>query len=162
MLIAHSTFSFASACEGNRSRETLRSWYVCHGEGGWFLSENEDASPAQANPFRPRYAYLVVVIHPDLVKPVNYGEAMSTSTHGTTRGDWGGRVLKDYRQVPGDPYRCSKTEVVYLQSHWGNNNPLICRMRESERPIVAKKRGNACGAKGPYFSRDSNDERRTA
>lgn len=162
MLIAHSTFSFASACKGNRPRETLRSWDIRHGEGGWDPPENEDMSPAQANPFRPRYTYVVVVIHPDLVKPANYGEEMSISTHSATRGDRGGRVLKDYRQVPGDPYRCIETEVVEVQSHWGNNNPLNCRLRESERPIVAEKRGNACGAKGPYFSRVSNEERRTA
>jgi hypothetical protein len=162
MLIAHSTFSFASACEGNRSRETLRSWETSHGEGGWYLPENENASPAQANPFRPRYTYLVVVNLPELVKPANYGEAMSTCTHSAARGDRGGRVLKDYRQVPGDPHRCSKTEVVDLQSHWGINNPLNFRLRESERPIVAKKRGNARGAKGPYFSRVSNEERGAA
>jgi hypothetical protein len=162
MLITHSTFSFASACEGNRSRETLRSWCVCHGEGGWSLSENEDLSPAQANPLRPRYTYLVVVNQPDLVKPVTHGEEMSASTHRATRGDWGGRESKDCRYVPGDPLRCIETEVVKVQSHWGNNNPMNCRMRESERPIVAKKRGNACGAKGPYFSRVSNEVGRTA
>ena len=32
--------------------------------------------------------------------------------------------------------------------------------RESERPIVAKKRGNACGAKGPYWKQASNEMRR--
>ena len=162
MLIAHSTFSFASACEGNRSRETLRSLAVCHGEGRWFLPESEDASPAQANPFRPRYTNLVVVNQPNLVKPANHGEAMSISTHGATRGDWGGRALKDYRQVPGGPHRCDEIEVVELQSQWGNYNSLTCRLRESERPIVAKKRGNARGAKGPYFSRVPNEERRAA
>lgn len=162
MLITHSTFSFASACEGNRSRETLRLWCVCHGKEGWSLSENEDLSPAQANPLRPRYTHLVVVNQPDLVKPVTYGEEMSASTHRATRGDWGGRESKDCRYVPGDPLRCIETEVVKVQSHWGNNNSMNCRMRESERPIVAKKRGNACGAKGPYFSCVSNEERRTA
>lgn len=33
---------------------------------------------------------------------------------------------------------------------------------KSERPIVVKKRGNACGAKGPYFSHVTNNIRRTA
>lgn len=162
MLIAHSTFSFASAWEGNRPRETLRSWRPLYGKGGWYPLENENMSPAQANPLRPRYTYVVVVNQPDLVKPVNYGEVMSESTHSTIRGDWGGRVLKDYRQVPGDPRRCARIEVVKAQSQMGNHNHLSCRMRESERPIVARKRGNACGAKGPYFSCVSNEERRTA
>jgi hypothetical protein len=105
---------------------------------------------------------MVVVILPDLVKPANYGEAMSISTHGAIRGDWGGRVLKDYRQVPGDPLRCSETEVVKGQRQWGNHNLLFCRMRESERLIVAEKRGNARGAKEPYFSHVSNEVGSTA
>jgi hypothetical protein len=32
--------------------------------------------------------------------------------------------------------------------------------RESERPIVAKKRGNARGAKGPYWKQASIEMRR--
>ena len=31
--------------------------------------------------------------------------------------------------------------------------------RESERPIVVKKRGNACGAKGPYWKCASNERK---
>lgn len=41
------------------------------------------------------------------------------------------------------------------QRRWGIHNPLGVRSRESERPIRAEKRGNARGAKGPYFSRVS-------
>ena len=162
MLIAHSTFSYASACEGDRSRETLRSRSFCRGEGGWYPSENEDVSPAQANPLRPRYAILVVDNLPDVVKPVTYGEVMSISTHRAIRGEWGGRASKDCRQVPGDPLRCSEAKVVKGQRQWGNHNLLICRMRKSERPIVAEKRGNSRGAKGPYFSHVVIKERRTA
>ena len=39
------------------------------------------------------------------------------------------------------------------QRRWGIHNPPGVRSRESERPIRAEKRGNARGAKGPYFSR---------
>ncbi len=39
------------------------------------------------------------------------------------------------------------------QRRWGIHNPFGVRSRESERPIRAEKRGNARGAKGPYFSR---------
>ena len=39
----------------------------------------------------------------------------------------------------------------------GINNLLVPYGRESERPIVAGKRGNARGAKGPYFSRVSTE-----
>ena len=162
MLIAHSTFSFASACEGDRSRETLRSRSFWRGEGGWYPPENEDVSPAQANPLRPRYAIWMVVNLPDVVKPVTYGEVMSTCTHRATRGDWGGRASKDCRQVPGDPLRCSEAKVVNEQRQWGNHNPLLCRMRKSERFIVAEKRGNSRGAKEPYFSHVTIKERRAA
>ena len=162
MLIAHSTFSFASACEGDRSRETLRSRSICRGEWGWSPPENEDVSPAQANPLRPRYTIWMAVNLPDVVKPATYGEVMSRSTHRATRGDWGGRASKDCRQVPGYPPRCSETKVVNGQSQWGNHNLLFCRMRKSERLIVAEKRGNSCGAKEPYFSRVAIKERRAA
>jgi hypothetical protein len=49
-----------------------------------------------------------------------------------------------------------------LQREWGIHNPRIGRGRESERPIVALKRGNARGAKGPYFSHVAVEERRPA
>ena len=39
----------------------------------------------------------------------------------------------------------------------GIHNRECGSVRESERPIVVKKRGNACGAKGPYWKRASNE-----
>lgn len=49
-----------------------------------------------------------------------------------------------------------------LQRRWGIHNPPIGRGRESERSIVAVKRGNARGAKGPCFSHVSIKERSPA
>ena len=44
-----------------------------------------------------------------------------------------------------------------LQHLGGIHNRKRGSVRESERPIVVKKRGNACGAKGPYWKRASNE-----
>jgi len=35
-------------------------------------------------------------------------------------------------------------------------------MKKSERLVVAEKRSNVCGAKGPYFSNDFNNIRSSA
>jgi len=47
-----------------------------------------------------------------------------------------------------------QSERVSLEeARWGGiNNPPCVYGRDSERPIVARKRGNARGAKGPHFS----------
>jgi len=41
----------------------------------------------------------------------------------------------------------------------GIHNRESGSVRESERPIVVKKRGNACGAKGPYWKCASNERK---
>jgi hypothetical protein len=50
------------------------------------------------------------------------------------------------RQEPGRPGRAVETH----QQAAGIHNWSLNSGRESERPIVAKKSGNADGAKGPY------------
>jgi hypothetical protein len=167
MLIACSTFSCALACAGDQSRETLRSLqivylYLLHGEGGWSPPDSEDMSPNVSELDSASLRYLLAVILPKVMKPATSEEATSMSTHWVIRGAWRERVSKDWQQVPGEPPRCIFVEVSEIQGCRGINNPVFCRRRKSERPIVAEKQGNACGAKGPYVSRASIDTVRSA
>ncbi len=99
---------------------------------------------------------------PKMLKPVTREEETNRSTHGIIRGDWGGRVSKDWQWGPGRPARCIKREVSVIQEYMGINNHRTCRKRESERSIVAKKWGNCHGAKGPHFSHVSTNRVRAA
>lgn len=171
MLIACSTFSCALACAGDQSRETLRSLqilylYILHGEGGWTPPDNEGMSPNVSELDSASLHYPLAVNLPEVMKPATSEEVTSICTHWATRGAWRGRVPKDWQQVPGEPPRCTDGEVeLYLsvvQGGRGINNPVFCRRRKSERPIVAEKRGNARGAKGPYVSRASIETVRSA
>jgi len=161
MLIAHSTFSCATACNGNNARETLRSWFP-HGEWGWSPYDNEDVSLSaseldSASLHNPLAAKL-----PDLPKPANNEVVMSKSTHCASRGDWRKRTSKDCRETPGAPHRRKPSGLMGRHKLMGINNRECSRCRKSERPIVAKKQGNACGAKGPYHSYVSIKIRRSA
>jgi hypothetical protein len=163
MLIACSTFSCALACEGDQSRETLRSLlYLMHGEGGWPPPDSEDMSPNVSELDSASLHHPLAVSLPEVLKPVTNEEATSMCTHWAIRGDWRERVSKDWQQVPGEPPRCIGGELSAIQGGRGINNPAFCRRRKSERPIVAKKRGNARGAKGLYVSRASIDTVRSA
>lgn len=160
MLIAHSTFSCASAY-GTNVRETLRSWRD-HGEWGWFPHDSEDVSLSaseldSASLHNPLAAKL-----PDLLKPVNNEEVMSKSTHCASRGDWRKRTSKDCRETPGGPLRRNPSGVMDRHKLMGINNRECSRCWESERPIIAEKQGNACGAKGLYHCHVSVKERRSA
>jgi hypothetical protein len=171
MLIACSTFSCALACAGDQSRETLRSLqivylYQLHGEGGWSPSDSEGMSPNVSELDSASLRYLLAVNLPEVMKPATSEEATSMSTHWAIRGAWRERVPKDWQQVPGEPPRCTvgevKLQLFAVQGGRGINNPVFCRRRKSERPIVAEKRGNARGAKGLYVSRASIDTVRSA
>src|SRR5271170_5003116 len=92
------------------------------------------------------------------MKPDTGDEAMGASSRRAFRGDWGRRVWMDQsgtwetrsrrRQQRAEPVRERITGTA--------------RKRESERPIVARKPGNAGGAKGPYGSNAESEARRTA
>jgi hypothetical protein len=161
MLIACTTFSCALACAGDQSCETLRSLRM-HGERGWSPLDSEDMSPSISELDSASLHHTLAVKLPEVLKPVINEEATSMSTHWATRGDWRERVSKDWQQVPGEPPRCIVGEESALQGGRGINNFVFCRRRKSERPIVAKKRGNARGAKGLYVSRASIDTVRSA
>jgi hypothetical protein len=115
------------------------------------LSEPEKAKTsavAQANPFRPRYA-LVVVSLADELKPDTVREATSTCSGWATRGGRGQRASTDQPRNLRDPTRRD------LSRAWGGRNrrrkslTAVGRGRESEGAIVVWKRGNSRGAKGP-------------
>jgi len=161
MLIACSTFSCALACAGDQSRETLRS-LLLHGEGGWPPLDNEDVSPNVSELDSASLHQLLAVNLPEMLKPATIEEATSMSTHWAIRGDWRERMSKDWQQVPGEPPRCTIGEESVVQGGRGINNSVFCRRRKSERPIVAKKRGNARGAKGLHVSHASIDTVRSA
>jgi len=161
MLIACSTFSCALACAGDQSRETLRS-LLLHGEGGWSPLDNEDVSPNVSELDSASLHQLLAVNLPEMLKPATSEEATSMSTHWAIRGDWRERMSKDWQQVPGEPPRCTVGEESVVQGGRGINNSVFCRRRKSERPIVAKKRGNARGAKRLHVSHASIDTVRSA
>ena len=161
MLIACTTFSCALACAGDQSRETLRSLRK-HGKRGWSPLDSEDMSPSVSELDSASLHHSLAVKLPKVLKPATNEEATSMSTHWATRGDWRERVSKDWRQVPGEPPRCTCGEESAVQGRRGINNLASCRERKSERPIVAEKRGNARGAKGSYVSHASIDTVRSA
>jgi hypothetical protein len=88
-------------------------------------------------------------------KPVIRREAMFTSSGGDLRGEWGRRVGKVGLGRLGDPghrFRRERNEV------FAESIRRALEARESERPIVARKRGNARGAKGPWQERSGLKE----
>lgn len=67
---------------------------------------------------------------PKLLKPATIGEETFVCNRRTPRGDWRWRVRKEKSRNLRGP------------------NKLHGHVRESDVPIVVKKQGNACGAKG--------------
>jgi hypothetical protein len=163
MLIVRMTFSRAMACTGDQARETLRSCKKSQGESRLVPLDDKDVSPnASELDSASLHDKFLMVRLPDMLKPITCEEVTNKSTHGIIRGDWGGRVSKDWQWDPGRPARCIKREVSEIQKYIGINNYVTCRKWESERSIVAMKRGNARGAKGPYFSHVSTNRVRAA
>ena len=83
---------------------------------------------------------------PTRMKPDTGGEATGTSSHRTFRGGWGQRAWIDQSRSLGGPagweFKATNALREYIT--------VVRPSRESERPIIAKKRGNVRGAKGPY------------
>ena len=74
------------------------------------------------------------------------GEATGVSSHRTFRDGWGQRAWKDQPRSLGGPVGWKRKATNASREYITAQRPG----RESERPIVAEKRGNARGAKGPY------------
>jgi hypothetical protein len=89
-------------------RETDRSGRAsAAGRPAQTRGHSERASPAIANPIRPRYTNMTAATLAEMVKPVIDGEATSRRTHRAVRGDWGGRVRTVQPRVLGDPAWCN-------------------------------------------------------
>ena len=110
MLIARSTFSCATACNGNNARETLRSWKL-HGDWGWTPHDNEDVSLSVSEPDSASLHHPLAAKLPNLLKSANNEEEMSKSTHCASRGDWG-RRMSHVERLPGNPGRSSSTQPI--------------------------------------------------
>jgi len=82
-----------------------------------------------------------------MLKPIIRREATFTSSGGDLRDEWGQRAGKVGLGRLGDPghrLRVKRGEAC------AESIRLALEIGESERPVVAWKRGNARGAKGPY------------
>lgn len=149
MLIVRSTCSCASACGGNKARETWRSAPVA-GDGGWYPPDSEVVSPNASEPDTAslhhnwRSANL-----PNMVKPAIGGEATDASIRRAARGDWGERATTEHTRNPGEPLRSPESAVDTGQGARGRHNPRAPRRRQADWPVVAVKRGSSRRAKGP-------------
>ena len=86
----------------------------------------------------------------DVPKPEIRREEMFASSGGDLRGEWGQRAGKVGLGRLGDPCLRSREErgEACVESI-----RRVLETGESERPIVAVKRGNARGANGPWQER---------
>ena len=149
MLIVRSTCSCASACGGDEARETGRS-ALAAGEGGWYLPDNEVASPnASELDSASLHNNWRTANLPKWVKSGIDGEATNASNRRAARGDWRERATKEHTRYPGDPLRGPESAVDTGQGNRGRNNPADLRRWKSERFVVAMKQGNSCRAKEP-------------
>jgi len=86
----------------------------------------------------------------DMLKPIIRREATFTSSGGDLRDEWGQRAGKVGLGRLGDPghrLRVKRGEAC------AESIRRALEIGESERPVVAWKRGNARGAKGPWQER---------
>ena len=159
MPIVRAAFSHALTWRGNKPREILRShvW-----RKGAVPLDDERVSPNKVNPLRPRYVYYGPANLPKVVKPVMVGDETYVDTHQVHRGGRGERALKEQRHVLGDP-SMELTEVgTKVDKGYGEYITHIPCWWKSDRFVVAEKRGNACGAKGPNINHVSTKTRRSA
>lgn len=159
MPIVRTAFSHASTWGGNKPREMLRSH---GGEEGWHPSDDERVSPNQVNSLSASLRYYWSVSLSEMVKPAMVGNETFVDTYQASRGSWRERALKEQQNVRGDPFLGPHSMGSGLGK--GCRESITCSLRKwkSEQFVVAKKRGNACGAKGLYFSHVSIKIRRSA
>ena len=150
MLIVRSTCSCAPACGGDKARETRRSAPKVD-EGGWYPPDNEVASPNASEPVSASLHHWRAANLPNVVKPAIGGEVTNGSIRQDARGEWGERATTEHARYPGEPLRSPVSAVETGQGTQGSHNLRIPRQRQSDRLVVALKRGNSRGAKGPDF-----------
>jgi hypothetical protein len=144
MVIARSPFSCASACGGNKARETLRYRGVVRCEEGWFPLDSERVSPNASKLDSASLHHCRPANLPKMGKPAIGEEEMSICTRRDGRGDWRGRALKDKHRYPGDPFRGLMPVVGSNQRAKGSHNLCLCDNGSRSGPY--KRRGGVMPA----------------
>jgi hypothetical protein len=153
MLIDCTTCSNALAGGGDKARETLRSGGFASGEGASSAPDCERASP---NASEPDSASLRKPRRPTSqgwrsLQPLVKQQSRAARGPGgvigeSARGKDNRATLRERSPVPGLRSRVR-------QRGRGNHNHAIGRNERAEGSVVARKRGNARGAKGPCCKR---------
>ena len=150
MLIDRSTCSDASACGGDKARETKRSALLA-GEGGWnppdrkggSLSASEhDSASLHDNPQRPT-SRIWRSLQPSIKQRSRAVEGLGGVT------DESAHRKRTRANREASPESC-RPRSGGGQRNMGKHNHVIARSEVSEGSIVARKRVKARGAKGPY------------
>jgi len=104
----------------------------------------------KVNSIRPRYTIREPANPPDRLKPVTVGQATLICRRQAPRGDWRQRAGKEKSRNLRDPLQ---------PQSWRPCGVRPSRLqRESEGTIVAGKQGNACGAKGSHYRRETIEQ----
>ena len=140
---------------GNQSWEADRYLESTLDAKGWRALDRERMSPSESEPVSASLHKMSVANLPDWAKPDTCREETGVRTCRALRGDRGERMRKDPSRNLGDPLRPGGR----AKGRPGINNRGDCRSWESERPIVAKKRGNARGAKGPCCEQAESEKK---
>ncbi len=160
MKIVRSTSSHATAGGSNETRETLRSEEIQ--AKGVVSPDDEGVSP------KPERVELESAsLHENYRRPTSrrWGSLSSTrkqrmEAHVESVGVKGESAHRKNCQINWEILLISRQK--WWQSPLGINNRGGCSGRKSDGPIVAMKRGNACGAKGPYCKHAYINEERAA
>jgi len=145
IVIARSLYNGGPLREGNRTWEADRFSGCLPKAKRLIPSDHERVSPNESESVSASLHKMSAAILPDWVKPATCGEEMSVCIRKALRGEREERARTDVQRNLGDPLR----QGILAEGYAGINNRFICLMWESERPIVVRKQGNACGAKGP-------------
>jgi hypothetical protein len=120
---------------------------MCVGNRTVEAPQTEDASRSASEPVSASLHICESAIPPERVKPATGGGATSQRIRRARRGDSGRRVSRDWpgtrevRHIEGDGLNGGREDITVHG---------VCR--KSDRLIVASKRGNSRGAKGPDCS----------
>jgi len=107
----------------------------------------EPASRSASEPETASLHKMRTATPPEMLKPETRREAMFTGSGGVLRGERGQRAGKVGLGRLGGPRRRPRVERGKASTE---SIRCVPGVGESERPVVARKRGNACGAKGPW------------
>jgi len=159
MPIAYSAFSCASAWKSDQPREALRSH---GGERGWYPLDSEGMSLTQVNSIQPRYTKCQ---WPTFQRWRSLKSTRKKCAYALVEltGVIGEGAFRKVSSMSREIHTGVLPVRVWV-GQWvrGNHNFHTSRTWKSEGPVVARKRGNACGAKRPCFSHVCNEIRRTA